>query len=502
MPALASLLPRLRDAAHRTGISHFWRWWTAELAPLVPAAPRGALQRRRARPVIEFADGEAVFWRPELVEGTLRLVRIGAVALTGDAAATQAARSAVAALGEVPTGTKAPAPYVVVALAPRQVLRKEMTLPMAVEENLTRTLAYDLDRHTPFRADQVYFDAAVVGRDLTRKTIRVDWVAALRSVVDGARRTAEEWGAAVVAVVPGPASSSPPRVNLLPPEARARRMRWRQWQVWLPTALVALGALAVVLVPLVQKREYAITLLRETEQARAQAEVADGVRREFERMQSDYNDVLARKYAYPSAVQIVDDVTRALPDDTWITQLEIKTTTKGKDVQRDLFLRGESANGSKLISMLEDTHRFEQAGLRSPTTKLQPGPGEVFDLGAQVKAGIVPASQTLSSTDAVPPAPPSPPQAVAPPAPAAGPRMTGTAPGPNPPAPPPAAQATPPAAAPQAAVQPAAPPPAALAPPPVIAPSAGGGQAIGAGMPATGGPAAALFGNQPPPGNQ
>jgi general secretion pathway protein L len=370
-----------------------------------------------------------------------------------------------------------------------------MTLPMAVEENLTRTLAYDLDRHTPFRADQVYFDAAVIGRDQVRKTLRVDWVAALRSVVDGARRTAEEWGAAVVAVVPGPASPTPPRVNLLPPEARARRMRWRQWQVWLPTALVALGALAVVVVPLIQKRDYAITLLRETEQARAQAELADGVRREFERLQSDYNDVLARKYAYPSAVQIVDDVTRALPDDTWITQLEIKTTTKGKDVQRDLFLRGESANGSKLISLLEDTHRFEQAGLRSPTTKLQPGPGEVFDLGAQVKTAVVPASQTLSSADAPPPVP----------APAAAPAAASSRPAGAPPTPPAAQAATPqptPAAAPQAAAQPPAAVPVAAPPPAVVAPPPSGGQAIGAGMPATGGPAAALFGNQPPAGSQ
>ena len=272
-----------------------------------------------------------------------------------------------------------------VALPTRQVLRKQLVLPMAVEENLLRTLAYDLDRHTPFRPDQVYFDATVIGRDLAKKTIRVDWAAALKTVVDGARRQAEEWGASVVAVVPGPSTSTPSRLNLLPEDARPRRMLWRQWQVWAPTALVASIALAVVLVPLIQKREYAIALLQQTEAERVQAEAAAGVRREFERLQGDYNYALAKKYAYPGTVQIIDDVTRVLPDDTWLTQFEMKTTVKGKEMQRDVFLRGESANGSKLISLLEDSKLVEQAALRSPTTKVQPGPGEVFDLGAQAQ---------------------------------------------------------------------------------------------------------------------
>src|SRR5450631_3630796 len=86
-PALNSLRQRLRDAAYRLGLPAFWRWWTGELAPLIPAAPRGALQRRRARPNIEFGDGEAIVWRPEFADGALRLAKVATIALTGDAAA-------------------------------------------------------------------------------------------------------------------------------------------------------------------------------------------------------------------------------------------------------------------------------------------------------------------------------------------------------------------------------------------------------------------------------
>ncbi len=450
--ALNSLRRRLRDVAYRLGLPGFWRWWTGELAPLIPAAPRGALQRRRARPNIEIGDGEAIVWRPELVAGTLKLNRVAVIPLTGDAAANAAAgRAAVASLSTPPHGSSAPgAPRVAVALPARQVMRKQLILPMAVEENLLRTLAYDLDRHTPFRPDQVYFDATVIGRDLAKKTIRVDWVAALKTVVDDARRQAEEWGASVVAVVPGPSTSTPSRLNLLPEDARPRRMLWRQWQVWAPTALVTAIALAVVLVPLMQKRGYAIALLQQTEAERVQAEAASGVRREFERLQGDYNYALTRKYAYPSTVQIIDDATRVLPDDTWLSQFEMKTTVKGKDMLREVFLRGESANGGKLISLLEDSKLVEQAALRSPTVKLQPGPGEVFDLGALLKVTAPPAAVPVAADAAAP----MPPAASAAP---------GTPPAPVPAAVPAADSATP--VRPAAGAAPGTPPPPGVAAP-------------------------------------
>src|SRR5439155_11445862 len=156
---------------------------------------------------IEFGDGEAVSWRPNVVDGALSWVAVARVPLSGDANDIAAAgRAAVAAL--TPDGEGRVPPDVVVALPSRQVMRKEIVLPAAVDEDLGQALSYDLDRHTPFRPEQLYFDAAVIDRDLAARTIRVDWAAALRTAVDAARRQVEDWGATVAAVVPGPASAS------------------------------------------------------------------------------------------------------------------------------------------------------------------------------------------------------------------------------------------------------------------------------------------------------
>jgi len=287
------------------------------------------------------------------------------------------------------------APKVVIALSSRQVLRKEITLPTAVEENLTQALTYDLDRHTPFRPEQLYFDAAIRSRDSAKKTLRVDWAAALRSVVDDACKRIEAWGAVPRAVVPGPPTTSV-SLNLIPEVARPRPLEWRRWQVWTPFAAVAAIAFAAVIVPLAQKREYAIELSAISAQAGQEARAADSVRTQLDAMQNDYNYILAKKYGYPSVVHVLDEVTRALPDDTWLTQFELKTSGRGKETQRDLYLRGESGNAGKLIALLEDSKLVEQAAPRSPTTKIQGANGEIFDVGARLRTLAPPPPQALA----------------------------------------------------------------------------------------------------------
>jgi general secretion pathway protein L len=306
-------------------------------------------------------------------------------------------------------------PKIVVSLSPRATLRKTLVLPAAVENDLRQALAYDLDRHTPFKSDEVYFDAVVVHRDNARGQIGVEMVAARRSQVDTAVQHAQSFGATVVAVIPDPpGSASTSRLNLLPHEMRQNGVWWKRWQFWLPIALLLGVALVAVVLPVWQKREYAIALNDVASQALQQASVSESLRAQLDRQVGDYNFALERKYAYPSTVQILDDVTRLLPDDTWLTQLEVKTNGRGKEAQRELLMRGESANAGRLVTLLEDSRLFTQAAPRSPTTKIQPGPGEIFDLGAQLKPVPAPTPVALAASDK-PAAPiPPPPAATAP----------------------------------------------------------------------------------------
>ena len=402
----------MRNAAHRYGFSVFWRWWLDQLMPLIPAGPRNAMRRRRLWPILAFQSDAAVLFVPHVTDGTLAFAEAARIPASDDpSVVAKAGRAAIDALPRGPYGANMTPGKVVVALPVGQVLRKTILLPAAAEENLRQVLAYDLDRLTPFKADEVYFDAVVVGRDLTGKEIRVDWVAALKTAVDQARRRAESWGAAVVGVIPEPptgvAALEGTKLNLLPDGDRREASTRRRWELWIPVGLVVAVAFVATALPLWQKRGYAIALAQVAEQQRVRAEASNALREQLDQLTGEYNYALQKKYAFPSAVQVVEDITKLLPDDTWLTQFEMKSQAKGKEMHREILVRGESVNAGRLVSLLEDSKLFEQAAPRSPTTKIQPGPGEIFDLGAQLRALPAPPSAALASAAPVAIAPPA-----------------------------------------------------------------------------------------------
>lgn len=445
----------LAGFAQRSGASGFLRWWGAELAPLVPSSARNALARRRMRPVVAFDGAQATLWRHVMREGAVAMERVATIPLDGDAAAVAAAgRQAMGSLARVAYGGATGAPRVRVSIPVRSVLRRTLSLPAAVEENLHQAIGYDLDRLTPFKADELYFDAVVVSRDAARGTVEVDFAAVRRPVVDAAVAHVSAWGAEVWNVSPdAPDAAAPSRLNLVPDEARAAPAPWKRWQFWAPLAALALVAGIAVVLPVWQKRDYAIAIIDRAEAARQQAAVSEQLRGELERAAADYHFVLERKYAWPPVVRVLDTLTRVLPDDTWLTQLELRSVPRGKDRDREIVIRGESGNAGRLIPVIEESGMIVQVAPRSPTTKIQPGPGEVFDLGGQLKPLQKPALVALVGPDAPPP--PAPRVEQTPPPVVAAPLSAPAAPAPAPSPPASAADATAPAEA-----EPAPPPPA------------------------------------------
>lgn len=424
--SMGQVAASLAGFAQRTGATGFLRWWAAELAPLVPAPARGAVARRRLRPVVAFGGDTAALWRPVTRGGAVAMERVADVALEGDPAAVAAAgHHAIASIARVAYGGVTGTPRVRIAIPASAVLRRSLALPSAVEENLRQAIGYELDRLTPFKADELYYDAVIASRDASRGTIAVDFAAVRRPVVDAAIAHVAGWGAEVHSVSPDdPSTSSPSRLNLMPDESRVAPAPWKRWQFWAPLAGLALVAAVAVVLPVWQKRDYAIAVINKADAARQQAAVSERLRAELERAAADYNFALERKYAWPPIVRVLDTVTRALPDDTWLTQLEIRTLPKGRERDREIVMRGESANAGRLIPVLEETGIVAQVAPRSPTTKIQPGPGEIFDLGAQLKPLPRPAMVALVGPDAPPPKPavsepPSPPVSAASPAAAA-----------------------------------------------------------------------------------
>ena len=335
---------------------------------MVPAQMRPAGLDAERLALVRLEQGSAFFRLFD--HGSIR--DAGSVVLqTLDATAQR--QAFLAALDQVRVGQR----NVVLVLSPQRVLQKTLTLPLATEENLRQVLEFQIEEHTPFSLAQVYFAYRVTGRDFERGQLAVDFVATPRDAVDEAVKTLNDWGSDVRAVVAEDMLAAGALVNLLPVAHRKAPSLLKQGANPWVAALVVLLALAAMAMPLVIKREAVVQMLPWLEKGKTAAEAADTLRRNLETKIDEHNYLLEKRQALPPVIVALEELTRILPDDTWVQQLDIK----GKELQ----IQGETASSVRLIGLFEQSAPFHDASYRSPLTKGQVAGSERYQLALQMR---------------------------------------------------------------------------------------------------------------------
>ena len=308
-----------------------------------------------------------------------------------DTRSQQQAVSAVLKAGHI----KSDQPHLL-ALPPRQVLRKEVTLPLAAEENLRAVLQYEIDHFTPFRADQVYLDYRVLRKDAALGKLTLLLGVAPRSVVDQGVQQLRQWGLKPAAAVSlDDLSPNEPPLNFLPDSARPKRsIHLSKTNVVLLGLVAMLGAAAIAL-PIWIKREASIALLPVVHQADIATRKVEQLRDRLQTEQQTYNLLIEKKRAQPSAVLLLDELTRLLPQDTWVQQFNLNGNT--------LQLQGDTGSASKLIGLIEHSRVLTGASFTAPLTKGAGENTEHFQLSTQVNtASLVPTTAELRAPIAAP----------------------------------------------------------------------------------------------------
>lgn len=471
MSSLAeAILAPVREAAGRAGLADFLKWWQSELTSLVPTRWR----ERFDSGGVAYLGVENDTWRAlKSVSGSLAEAgRASFGTLDGPGR-----RAAFRRLVEPVAGGAA---NVWLVLPPEAVLRREATMPLAAEEALRDAVGFELDRLTPLAAEHAYFDYRVTARDATSQRLSLELVVCSRAPVASRLAELREMGATVLGVgVSGDLGQASAPFNLLAPEDRDRPAVSRSVLLarWL-AVLAAVLALAALALPLMQKREAVIALQPRLERAKAGADVADRLSKEIEKLASEHNFLLAKKQGQYPAVKLLEDLSRLLPDATWVQQLDVKAGAKVRELQ----IAGETGSSSQLIEVLEKSGILANASFKSPLTKgVTPGT-ERFLVSADVKPRPLPEPMPESALAAPPPVAPAPvtapttaPPATPQPAPAAS--APAPAPATQPPVPP--AEPARPAGAPAKSLQPPVPGPAPAGP-------AAGASTTGAAPPAPG----------------
>lgn len=350
-----------KDFWSSLSISSFLAWWGQGLLYCLPARVRQLFWRETTRLVLE-PQGAGVQAHRE--QGEIR-ESVGFYDGAGRWDKPPAGE------GEV----------LVLRLAPEQVLSKSIMLPLAAEENLRQVLAFEMERHTPFTVNHVYYDFEVVERNLGTRRLAVRLVVVPRRILDEWLERLSQWELqpAVVDV----AGAGLGRINLLPQEKRPTRSRsLLQLNMALGLLLIAFMA-AALLLPLWQERTVAIDLMSKVAAAQQKAEAVIAIRQRLEKVIEASEFLMKEKQQYPSATEFLYELTRILPDGIWLQQLDF---SRGK-----VEVRGEAAEASALIPLLESSPYFEDVQFRSPVTTNAATGRDRFHITAELpKLGALP----------------------------------------------------------------------------------------------------------------
>jgi len=355
----------------RQKLAAFWRWWTGELVHLLPER-FAQLGGRTRLPIIEIAGDELILVEPKSAVGPQTRIAIAAL---DEPQRRQALRSLLERAGEQRQRVR-------VCLCHGEALVRRVTMPAATEENLSQVLAFEMDRLTPFSADDVYFDYRVVSRDAAAGQIGVQLAVARRELVDAQVAKMRALGASVQGVTVRDGGNAGFDLDLLPSEQRGERESSRERLVHrlLAAAVVVLAVLALLL-PVWEKRRAVLGLHPVVAKAKQEAEATDAIARELERQVADYNFLLGKKQGTYPAIAFVEEVSRLFPDNTWVQQLDVKTTGKAREVTAS----GETVSSSKLIELLEQSPILQNAAPRGSVVRGSVPGTERFVISAEAR---------------------------------------------------------------------------------------------------------------------
>lgn len=343
-------------------LSELWIWWKDELTSTIPLSFRHILFN--AKKLVLEIDGDNVdiyriIGHKKNSVGSLPLV---------DLTTHQNGK-----VIREPSATER-----ILCLPQSLVLEKNVTFPLATEENLREVLSYEMDRLTPFSSEQVYYDYYVLSRDKKKNNIELKLVVVPKDRVSPLINQLQSTGFQPhIVTVKNLESGEHFPINLLPSEKRAKRMNALRLVNYSLGVLLILLFLISVIFPIWNKTQNIKVLEPEVSAYGQKAAETSKLREQVEIAKEEALFLGEKKNASIMILEVLDELTQIVPDDTWINQLEIKNN--------EINIHGESISSAALLPIIESSGLFKSAQFRSPVTQNRKSNTERFHLSANIK---------------------------------------------------------------------------------------------------------------------
>lgn len=358
----------------------FFQWWSGELAFLVPSKLRQALRDRSGR--LLFMPDSLGFTVDFYPNDEPRPTLSKRLDLTDGSSFQQL-------LAENPAWEKAEG---ILLLNRYQVLHKIIYLPLAAQENLQQVVSYELDRYTPFKIDQVYFSAVVLGKTELGQ-LQVLLILTPKALLDAQLDILHGWQVQPHRVLSACASEEFPQsdtaYNLLPDRYRQKVGKFEQSIHWLLILLMLLLTLAAMIWPVWQESQSVDSLKASIKSLEKQTRAVEAQQQEIDALHAETQKLIDLKQKAPALLPVLDELTKLLPDDTWLTHMQYS--------DQHMQIQGQSPAASTLIGLLEASPYFNSVSFVSPLTQDKTTGRERFQISMAVEMPPPPAD--LDATD-------------------------------------------------------------------------------------------------------
>ena len=336
------------DAPIEAQLQKFWRWWLSEIIQIVPDRALKLLSRRQELLVLSLEED---CWVIHRIQGSLES-EIQRVALN-DLRPGHFAEF----IAEYPELAET---KIALRLMKGQGLRRQFKLPMAAEENLAQVIGLEMDRLTPFTQDQVTFATRILSRTKATRQILVELIIAPRDFLESTLDSLSRAGWLPVNVHLE-TETKINEYNLIPERFKPQGDKLVEMlNIGLSSAILAIVILILVL-PVWMTRIEVTKVQSELKKTTKAAQEVESMREQAEKLLHQAQFLQEKKRTEPILVDAMDELTRVIPDDTWLNGLQY--------ANHRVVIQGQSPSASVLLKQIEGSRHFKDVSFVSPVTK-------------------------------------------------------------------------------------------------------------------------------------
>ena len=254
------------------------------------------------------------------------------------------------------------------------LLEQDILLPLTAEQDLKRVVAYEMDRLTPFRADQVLWTCLAGKRDTARNRLHLRVTVIPRKRLEPVLTALRLAGLVPSRIEAGNSADSRRSIPLADS---------RETPAWLGPRLEAYAmgtcgvlAVAAVALPFILQSVALSALDDRIEAIKPQVTETEKLRQAIASSAATADAIVAAHTQTGAPLQAIAVLTDVLPDDTYLTALSFR--------QRKLAFGGRSAAAARLIAAMAAHPLIHNPAFVAPVIRDETNGGQMFSIRADV----------------------------------------------------------------------------------------------------------------------